>query len=141
MGIPFEEAITRIKDKISAAEFLTPKRQGGKVYACPFCPSSDAVSEDKKRPGKWHCFSCGRDFDVLDAIEKTMNMSKGDALRYACDRLGIEIERGDDRAIGWNETILSLQERRTRRQMRPSRWTSTPANGKRCTPPPSTCHI
>lgn len=113
MGIPFEEAITRIKDKISAAEFLTPKRQGGKVYACPFCPSSDAVSEDKKRPGKWHCFSCGRDFDVLDAIEKTMNMSKGDALRYACDRLGIEIERGDDRAIGWNETIPAPRTEKT----------------------------
>lgn len=92
--VTYEEARQAIHEGISAAEFLTPKRQGGKEYACPFCPSSDAVSEDKKRPGKWHCFSCGADFDVLDAIEKQMNMSKGDAFRYACDRLGLEVERG-----------------------------------------------
>ena len=92
--VTYEEARQAIHEGISAAEFLTPKRQGGKEYSCPFCPSSDAVSEDKKRPGKWHCFSCGADFDVLDAIEKQMNMSKGDAFRYACDRLGLEVERG-----------------------------------------------
>ena len=94
MLVTYEEARQRIHEGISAAEFLTPKRQGGKEYACPFCPSSDAVSEDKKRPGKWHCFSCGKDFDVLDVIERQQNMSKGDALRYACDRLGLEIEHG-----------------------------------------------
>lgn len=94
MKVTYEEARQAIHEGISAAEFLTPKRQGGKEYSCPFCPSSDAVSEDKKRPGKWHCFSCGADFDVLDAIEKQMNMSKGDAFRYACDRLGLEVERG-----------------------------------------------
>ena len=133
MRLTFEEAIAKIKKNKNAADYLTPKRRGGKEYSCPFCGSSDAASEIPQAPGKWKCFSCGASFDVLDVmavdIDPNYKPHAGggdawkDAFKAACDDLGIEVERGDDRALFRDDLI------------EPPKTSSLSPTGKQETPP------
>ena len=117
MRVTIDEAIDMIHRDVDAREWLTAKKGSKKKFADPFgdCNSSDGVSENPKIPGKWKCFSCEKTFDALDALAVSIDSTyiphtKGhpawsEALRICCKRLGIEIERGDDRALMKDEYI------------------------------------
>ena len=96
MRVTFQESLDIIHHDISAKEWLTLKRKGGKEYGCPFCGSSDAVAEVPDSNGKWKCFSCEKSFDVLDVIQQVEGVSWKEAFKMCCDDAGIEVIRDND---------------------------------------------
>lgn len=96
MRVTFQESLDIIHHDISAKEWLTLKRKGGKEYGCPFCGSSDAVAEVPDSNGKWKCFSCEKSFDVLDVIQQEEGVDWKEAFKMCCERLELEVIRDND---------------------------------------------
>lgn len=96
LPVTFQEALEIIHEKVDARAWLTPKGHSKKEYACPFCPSSDAVAAIPDSKGKWKCFSCDKVFDVLDVIQQVEGVSWKEAFKMCCDDAGIEVIRDND---------------------------------------------
>ena len=76
-------------------EFYPADKKGGIV--CPICgsgsgPHGTGITEDKKRPGQIHCFSCGFDGDILALIQQERGLDFKAALEYAAAELSIPLD-------------------------------------------------
>lgn len=73
-----------------------PKDQK-KGIICPLCgsgsgPHGTGITEDLKRPGQLHCFSCGFDGDILALIQQERGLDFRAALEYAAAVLNITLD-------------------------------------------------
>ena len=64
----------------------------GKSRHCVHCPSSDALSIDKKR-NKYKCFSCGSGGNVIDLIQNKENVDFIGAIKILADRYNIQLPK------------------------------------------------
>ncbi|MFT0547055.1 toprim domain-containing protein [Allopusillimonas ginsengisoli] len=90
----------QVKERVSTTFFfenvlgLKPKPlTGGVRYAgCPSCGNSEnpmSVRVNVRANGKWHCFSCGSDGDVIDAAVFHYHVSELDAAKILMKDVGI----------------------------------------------------
>ncbi len=95
--------IERVKSKLDIVEQIgatVPLKKSGKAWRglCPFhgerTPSFYVYPE-----GRWHCFGCGEDGDLITFIEKTQGLDFMEALALLAERAGVSLDRGfgDDR--------------------------------------------
>lgn len=116
--------IAKGADPANYFEKAPKKVQGRDSYICPCGNGSGkdgtGFHEDPARPGKYHCFVCGTDGDILDFIGKQQNLTGGDLFRYVYEREGItagsplrveEIDKTPE-----NEPIKPLRELTTYQQ-------------------------
>ena len=87
----------RAKEEIRTRwrEFYPADKKGGIV--CPICgsgggPHGTGITEDPKRPGQLHCFSCGFDGDVLSLIQQERGLDFRAALEDAAAELNIALD-------------------------------------------------
>lgn len=74
--------------------------QGKPSYICPACQNGSGENgtgfhEDPKRPGKYHCFKCDLDGDILDFIGVQQNLEGADLFNYLYQREGLSIQNGN----------------------------------------------
>ena len=95
--------IERVKSKLDIVEQIgatVPLKKSGKAWRglCPFhgerTPSFYVYPE-----GRWHCFGCGEDGDLITFVEKTQSLDFMEALALLAERAGVSLDRGygDDR--------------------------------------------
>lgn len=67
--------------------------RGNKAY-CPFHPDKTPSMSFYDGNQKFHCFGCGTGGDVIDLVQKLLNLSKIEALRELNDtfRLGLDLD-------------------------------------------------
>lgn len=67
--------------------------RGNKAY-CPFHPDKTPSMSFYDGNQKFHCFGCGAGGDVIDLVQKLLNLSKMEALRELNDdfRLGLDLD-------------------------------------------------
>lgn len=93
-------ALLAMQARSVAAELLPHGRMNGRhwVARCPWrddrSPGSFIVDVSGQRAGRWKDFATGEHGDLLDLVERTLGMGRGDALRWGMIRLGMS---GDDR--------------------------------------------
>jgi len=77
------------RDRVAAAVGLkrAPKA-GGRMYACPACPGSDALS---LYGGGFKCHSCGTWFSNVDLAMAAWGLEKEAACLTLADRLGVYV--------------------------------------------------
>ncbi len=90
--------IERVKSKLDIVEQIgatVPLRKSGKAWRglCPFhgerTPSFYVYPE-----GRWHCFGCGEDGDIITFVEKTQGLDFMEALALLAERAGVSLDRG-----------------------------------------------
>lgn len=90
--------IERVKSKLDIVEQIgatIPLRKTGKAWRglCPFhgerTPSFYVYPE-----GRWHCFGCGEDGDLITFVEKTQGVDFMEALALLAERAGVSLDRG-----------------------------------------------
>lgn len=89
--------IERVKSKLDIVEQIgatVPLRKSGKAWRglCPFhgerTPSFYVYPE-----GRWHCFGCGEDGDIITFVEKTQGLDFMEALALLAERAGVSLDR------------------------------------------------
>lgn len=87
----------RAKEEIKTRwrEFYPADKKGGIV--CPICGSGSGkkgtgITEDPKRPGQLHCFSCGFDGDIIALLQRDRALDFRAALEYAADFLRLPLD-------------------------------------------------
>lgn len=86
---------------------IAPKTYNGKpTYVCPTCGNGSGEDgtgfhEDPARPGRYHCFKCGKDGDLLEFIAPLVGYSTTTkaVFDYAYQELGLEVEGVEENAI------------------------------------------
>ncbi|HEX9038872.1 MAG TPA: DNA primase [Ktedonobacterales bacterium] len=90
--------IERVKSKLDIVEQIgatVQLRKSGKAWRgiCPFhgerTPSFYVYPE-----GRWHCFGCGEDGDLITFVEKTQGLDFLEALALLAERAGVSLDRG-----------------------------------------------
>ena len=90
--------IERVKSKLDIVEQIgatVPLKKSGKAWRglCPFhgerTPSFYVYPE-----GRWHCFGCGEDGDLITFVEKTQGLDFMEALALLAERAGVSLDRG-----------------------------------------------
>lgn len=84
----------KISDVISKHTNLVQKGNN-KSGLCPFHKEktpSFSVSDEK---GLYHCFGCGESGNIISFVSKINNVSKGDAVKFLAESLGIDIRKYD----------------------------------------------
>lgn len=92
-----DELKNEIHSRIPLTDYLQKATQGG--YICPYCGSGDKGKHTgglhivKQNPYKFHCFACDRSGDVIDLIAKERGLETWDAMKWAAEYLGIDINK------------------------------------------------
>jgi DNA primase len=91
--------IERVKSKLDIVEYIgatVQLKKLGKAWRglCPFhgerTPSFYVYPE-----GRWHCFGCGEDGDIITFVEKTQGLDFMGALALLAERAGVSLDRGE----------------------------------------------
>ncbi|HEU0025600.1 MAG TPA: DNA primase [Ktedonobacterales bacterium] len=88
------ERVKRSLDIIEQIGATVPLRKVGKAWRglCPFhgerTPSFYVYPE-----GRWHCFGCGENGDLITFVEKTQGLDFMEALALLAERAGVSLER------------------------------------------------
>lgn len=89
--------IERVKSKLDIVEQIgatVPLKKSGKAWRglCPFhgerTPSFYVYPE-----GRWHCFGCGEDGDLITFVEKTQGLDFMESLTLLAERAGVSLDR------------------------------------------------
>lgn len=90
-----EEAIAEIKTRWQ--EFYPSAKMRGQIV-CPLCGHGThgdgiKINTASDNPYSLKCFGCDFAGDILDLIQRDRQVDFNDALQYAADRLGLQIDR------------------------------------------------
>jgi DNA primase len=100
MSSESSSVIERVKSKLDIVDYIgatIPLRKSGKAWRglCPFhgerTPSFYVYPE-----GRWHCFGCGEDGDLITFVEKTQGLDFMEALTLLAERAGVSLDRNRD---------------------------------------------
>lgn len=83
-------------EKPDVASFLQRAKKniaGKPSYICPACGNGGGkdgtgITEDRERPGHYHCFVCGFDGDAFDLLDIVSGKAKGDSYKEAVKMAG-----------------------------------------------------
>lgn len=90
--VPYGEVNGALSGADVAGEVgLSPARERHK-YACPACPSSNALHAYPRPKGGAYCFSCGASFSAVDLAAAALGLSPAEACRRLAERFGIRPE-------------------------------------------------
>lgn len=115
-----EEAIAEIKARWQ--EFYPRAKMRGQIV-CPLCghgTHGDGIKTNPASDNQYSlkCFGCDFAGDILDLIQKDKQIDFNDALQYAADRLGLQIDRPQRAADGRREYARPMpgNQNRTKRE-------------------------
>ncbi len=100
MASEHTSVIERVKSRLDIVEQIgatVQLKKSGKAWRglCPFhgerTPSFYVYPE-----GRWHCFGCGEDGDLITFVEKTQGLDFMEALASLAERAGVSLERDHD---------------------------------------------
>ncbi|WP_309573327.1 DNA primase, partial [Deinococcus sp.] len=81
-----------IADVVGEHVRLTPAGKGRLKGLCPFHNEKSPSFQVDTEQGYFYCFGCKAGGDVFSFVQRTENLSFGDALRKLADRAGIQVE-------------------------------------------------
>ncbi|GHF41624.1 DNA primase [Deinococcus metalli] len=81
-----------IADIVGEHVRLTPAGKGRMKGLCPFHNEKSPSFQVDTEQGYFYCFGCKAGGDVFSFVQRTENLSFGDALKKLADRAGIQIE-------------------------------------------------
>lgn len=81
-----------IADVVGEYVRLTPAGKGRLKGLCPFHKEKSPSFQVDTDQGYFYCFGCKAGGDVFSFVQRTENLSFGDALRKLADRAGVQVE-------------------------------------------------
>lgn len=100
MRIP-EEIIARVRDALDIADVVAevaPIKKSGAYFfgLCPFHTEKSPSFSVQPARGRYHCFGCGADGDVIDFVRETRGLDFLEAVQALAQRAGIKLPETQD---------------------------------------------
>jgi DNA primase len=99
-----DDAVQQVRSRVDlvdvVSEHVRLAKRGRDLYGlCPFHDEKTPSFHVTPQMQSWYCFGCQEGGDVFDFVEKLEKVQFRDALRILAERVGVELQQEDPRAV------------------------------------------